>query len=94
MGALEASRDTETRQEVSRAVPVPGPMEEQGARAAMAELGAMASPPPRPRPQPPPLRLVPYYPQKNFLGGSRGCIGHSRGALEVRTLGGALEARI
>ncbi len=90
MGALEASRDTETRQEVSRAVPVPGPMEEQGARV------AMASPPPRPRPQPPPrpLRLVPYYPPKNVLGGSRGCIGHSRGALEVRTLGGALEARI
>ncbi len=42
---------------------------------------AMASLPPRPRPQPlpRPLRLVPYYPPKNVLGGSRGSIGHSRG---------------
>ncbi len=29
MGGLEASRDMETEQEASRAVPVPGPMVEQ-----------------------------------------------------------------
>ncbi len=49
MGALEASRDLETGQVASRAVPVPGPMADpetpaamanQGARAAMAEQGA------------------------------------------------------
>ncbi len=37
MGALEASRDTETGQEASRAAPVPGAMAERGARAAMAD---------------------------------------------------------
>ncbi len=50
--ALEASRDTETGQEASRAAPVPGPtvergarvtMEDQGARAAMADPGARAA---------------------------------------------------
>ncbi len=39
MGALEASRDTETGQEASRAAPVPEPMAERGARAAMAGQG-------------------------------------------------------
>ncbi len=39
MGALEASRDTETGQEASRAAPVPGPMVERGARAAKADPG-------------------------------------------------------
>ncbi len=43
MGALEASRDTETGQEASRVAPVPGPTAEQGARAAMAEQGARAA---------------------------------------------------
>ncbi len=62
MGALEASRDMETGQEASRAVPVPGPTVEQRARAAMVDSGtraamadpgiqvAMASPPPRHQP--------------------------------------------
>ncbi len=49
----------ETGQTASRAAPVPGPMAEQGARAAMADSGireAMAGLPlrPRPRSQPPP----------------------------------------
>ncbi len=35
VGALEASRDTETGQEASRAAPVPGPTAEQGTREAM-----------------------------------------------------------
>ncbi len=59
----------ETGQTASRAAPVPGPMAEQGARAAMADSGireAMAGLPlrPRPRSQPPPrpLWLEPYYP--------------------------------
>ncbi len=43
MCALEASRDLETGQEASRAAPVPGPMVEQGARAAMAGEGIRAS---------------------------------------------------
>ncbi len=52
MGALEASRDLETGQVASRAVPVPGPMADpgtpaamtsQGARAAMANQGARAA---------------------------------------------------
>ncbi len=43
VGALEASRDTETGQEASRAVPVPGPTAERGARAAMADRGAWAA---------------------------------------------------
>ncbi len=45
MGALEASRDMETGQVASRAVPLPGPMEEQGAgtRAAKADPGARAA---------------------------------------------------
>ncbi len=59
MGALEASRDTETGEEAFRAAPVPGPTAERGARAAMADQGAraamadqgiqeaMAGPPPR-----------------------------------------------
>ncbi len=42
-GALEASRDQETGQTASRAVPVPGPMAELGARAAMADQGAWAA---------------------------------------------------
>ncbi len=49
----------------SRAAPVPGPLVEQGARAAMAEQGAqeaMAGPPPGPWPQPSPLLLEPFYP--------------------------------
>ncbi len=37
VGAQETSRDMETGQVASRAVPVPGPMVEQGARAAMVE---------------------------------------------------------
>ncbi len=40
MGALEASRDTETGQEASRAAPVPGAMAGQGIQVAMAERGA------------------------------------------------------
>ncbi len=43
MGALEASRDMETRQVASRAVPVPGPMVEQGVRAAMVVPGTRAA---------------------------------------------------
>ncbi len=39
VGALEASRDTETGQEASRAAPVPGPTAEREARAAMADPG-------------------------------------------------------
>ncbi len=79
MGALEASRDTETGQEASRAAPVPGPMAERGARAAMADPGtreamadqgtleAMAGLPKRLRPQP--QRLEPYYPPKKIPWG-------------------------
>ncbi len=37
VGALEASRDTETGQEASRAAPVPEPTVERGAWASMAE---------------------------------------------------------
>ncbi len=40
MGALEASRDTETGQEASKAAPVLGAMAGQGTRAAMADRGA------------------------------------------------------
>ncbi len=40
VGALEASRDTETGQEASRAAPVPGPTADRGAWAAMADRGA------------------------------------------------------
>ncbi len=40
VGALEASRDTETGQEASRAAPVPEPMAEWGAWAAMVGQGA------------------------------------------------------
>ncbi len=43
MGALEASRDIETGQVVSRAVPVPGPKVEPGSRAAMADQGSRAA---------------------------------------------------
>ncbi len=43
MGALEASRDMETGQVASRAVPVPGPMVEQGIRAAMVYQGTRAA---------------------------------------------------
>ncbi len=42
-GALEASRDTETGQEASRAAPVLGLTAERGARAAMAYQGARAA---------------------------------------------------
>ncbi len=50
---------------------------DQGIQGAMAEQGTgdtMVGPPPRTRPQPPPrpLRLEPCYPQKKFLGESRG----------------------
>ncbi len=47
MGTLEASRDMEAGQVASRAVPVPGPMVEQGSRAPMADPetpAAMADP--------------------------------------------------
>ncbi len=47
VGALEASRDTETGQDASRAAPVPEPTAERAARAAMADPGsreAMADP--------------------------------------------------
>ncbi len=51
MGALEASRDMETGQVASRAVPIPGPMVDQGARAAMKDPGTpwamVGSPPPK-----------------------------------------------
>ncbi len=43
MGALEASRDMETGQVASRAVPVPGPKVEPGSRAAMADQGSRAA---------------------------------------------------
>ncbi len=43
MGALEASRDIETGQVVSRAVPVPGPKVEPGSRATMADQGSRAA---------------------------------------------------
>ncbi len=39
MGTLEASRDMQTGQVASRAVPFPGPMVELGSRAAMADPG-------------------------------------------------------
>ncbi len=39
MGALDASRDMETGQVASRAVPIPGQMVDQGARAAMKDPG-------------------------------------------------------
>ncbi len=42
-GALEASRDMEAGQVASRAVPIPGPMAEQGSRAAMADQGIRAA---------------------------------------------------
>ncbi len=42
MGALEASRDTETGKEASMAAPFPGPTAEQGAWVAIAEQGARA----------------------------------------------------
>ncbi len=83
MCTLEASGDTETGPEASRAAPVPGPTVERGARAAVADQGArvamaeqgiseaMAGPPPRTWPQPPPrpLRLQPYYPPPKFPWG-------------------------
>ncbi len=43
MGTLEASRDMETGQVASRAVSVPGPMAEPGARAATADQGTWAA---------------------------------------------------
>ncbi len=43
VGALEASRDTETGQEASRAAPVLGAMAGQGTRVAMVERGAWAA---------------------------------------------------
>ncbi len=45
MGALEASRDIETGQVASRLVPVPGPMVEQGSRAARPDPGTRAAMP-------------------------------------------------
>ncbi len=43
MGALETSRDLETGQVASRAVPVPGPTVEQGDWAAMVNPGTQAA---------------------------------------------------
>ncbi len=43
MGALEASRDLETGQVASRAVPVPGPMVDPGTPAATADPGTQAA---------------------------------------------------
>ncbi len=43
MGSLEASRDMETGHEASRVAPVPGPMVEQGTRAAMVDPGPRAA---------------------------------------------------
>ncbi len=65
-GALEASRDMETGQVASRAVPVPGPMADPGTRAAMADpviRGAMAN-------QGTPWAMVGSPPKKISLGKS------------------------
>ncbi len=43
MGAMDTSRGMKTGQVVSRAVPVPGPMVEQGVQAAMADQGCRAA---------------------------------------------------
>ncbi len=91
VGALEASRDMETGQVSPRAVAVPGPMVEQGARAAMVDPGTQAV-----MADPGTLWAMVGNPPPPKLFFARGGALESRtlgGDLEARTVGGALEAR-
>ncbi len=80
---LEASRDTKTGQEASRATPIPRPTAEQGAQSAMVEQGAwaaMADPGTRTAIAEQGAWVAmagrsPTTPPTKILGGSRGLIG-------------------
>ncbi len=91
MGALEASRDTETGQEASRAAPIPGPTVEGGARTAMADPGIRGAMADQETLWPWPGHTGHGYiapsPKFSWEDPSLG------GTLEARTLGGALEAQ-